>query len=264
VAQSDPWSHRVSIVINEGPLVSYTKEPNSPFELFVARSLREELPAHLSASLWWFSDQPSDQGNGDWSQILAAWCSFRRDLALYRQDTIAGGSPNDPLTTLRLRDSRDRLINWLGLGKPWPLRNIPLPTLQKAISGKPATINLDFSQKGVRYQLINAASGEAIGQPVDGTGAALALTTPAITQDQRLRVQASLLNLPSSPPLLSSCFSDPAAAANAASSLPVAPYTCSSSSRKLCSEALLSSSSRAAAKAELRMVSISHTSRMGQ
>ena len=200
VAQSDPWSHRVSIVINEGPLLEYTKQPNSPFELFVARSLREELPAHLSASLWWFSDQPSDQGKGDWSQLLTAWCSFRRDLALYRQDTIAGGSPNDPLTALRLRDSRDRLINWLGLGLPWPLRNLPLPTLQKAISGKPATINLDFSQKGVRYQLINAASGEAIGQPVDGTGAALALTTPAITQDQRLRVQASLLQLASSPP----------------------------------------------------------------
>ena len=233
VARPDPWSHRVSVVINEGlvidakPLSDYTAPTKNsavaPFELLVARTLREELPAHLAAELHWFSDQPSESGQGqdDWSQLLQAWAGFRSLLACYRRATLGGGSPDQPLLALRLRDSRDRLISMLELGLPWPLRDIPLTNQLMVATNQPAVIKLPFSQKGVRYQLIKADSGERISATTgkwvapecsmgsstdipntyryaDGNGGELELTTPPITANLILRVQASVLHLPGS------------------------------------------------------------------
>ncbi|MEB3265929.1 MAG: hypothetical protein VKN13_04870 [Cyanobacteriota bacterium] len=197
VVHPDPWSGRLSVVIHESVLPAMaTGNTDGPSieELFVRRSLREELPAHLLADLHWLCDTPADASGGDWSELLATWQAFRELLAPYRRATLAGAAPDDPLLHLRLRDSRDRLVCLLQIGQPWPLRNIPLPDSLMVASGQRASVVLPFSQRGVRYQLIQADTGKPLGDPVEGCGEALTLATPAITSDTLLRVQASALN----------------------------------------------------------------------
>ena len=197
VRLADPWSARVSVVIHEAPLPEGASGPEadgpSTFERFVLRGVREEMPAHLAVDLHWFADGAEDAGRGDWSELVASWQRFRQLLAAYRLASLAGAAPTDPLLPLRLRDSRDRLISLLQLGLPWPLRDIPLPDSLMVPTGRPATVTLPFSQRGVRYQLLLADTGRPVGTPLEGTGEALSLSTGAIRQDISLRVQASVL-----------------------------------------------------------------------
>lgn len=193
VARPDPWSHRVSVVILNETLAQEEK-PSSPeqvFERFVARTVRNELPAHLAGELHWFS-------GADWTDLLEVWGRFRLALHAYRQATLGGSTPPDPLVPLRLRDSRDRLISLLGLGQPWPLRDLPRQTdLQIVGQGQKAQITLRYSQPGVLYQLIKAEFNESsdipVGAPQQGHGGELTLETPEITADLKLRVRANLL-----------------------------------------------------------------------
>ncbi|MFN7740930.1 MAG: hypothetical protein ACK5RA_11815, partial [Cyanobacteriota bacterium] len=96
--------------------------------------------------------------------------------------------------SLRLRDRRDRLLSLLGIGLPWPLRGIPFKEEQVMVAtGKSAAIDLLYSQPGVRYQLVEVASGAAVGEAAEGSDGPLTLTTPEISRDLILRVQASVL-----------------------------------------------------------------------
>ena len=193
VVRPDPWSHRVSVVILNETLAQ-EKQPPPPeqvFERFVARTVRDELPAHLAGELHWFS-------GADWTDLLEVWGRFRLALHAYRQATLGGSTPPDPLVPLRLRDSRDRLISLLGLGQPWPLRDLPRQTdLQIVGQGQKAQITLRYSQPGVLYQLIKAEFNESndipVGAPQQGYGGEITLETPEITVDLKLRIRANLL-----------------------------------------------------------------------
>jgi hypothetical protein len=98
------------------------------------------------------------------------------------------------LLSLRLRDRRDRLLSLLRIGLPWPLRRIPFKEEQMMVAtGKNAAIELHYSQPGVSYQLVEVASGAAVGEAAAGNDGPLILTTPPISRDLILRVQASVL-----------------------------------------------------------------------
>ena len=100
------------------------------------------------------------------------------------------------------------MIELLGLGLPWPLRDVPLPQPLVVASGLPAIIDLGFSQRGVRYELCDAATGQPVtadpanpASPVvaaQGTGQPLQLTTPRILKDTIYRVRA--IKDPAGPP----------------------------------------------------------------
>ena len=60
-------------------------------------------------------------------------------------------------------------------------------------TGKSAAIELRYSQRGVNYQLVEVASGAPVGEAAAGSDGPLSLTTPAISRDLILRVQASVL-----------------------------------------------------------------------
>ena len=199
VARPDPWSARVSVVVDASRLLALD-EPER--DRWLARFIRQELPAHLRAELHLLADDPATPGRGPWSRLLAAWGRFRTLLQAHRlrqlgANASANANANDPidsqLLSLRLRDSRDQLISQLGIGLPWPLRAIPLPRELMVVTKQSASIPLPYSQRGVRYQLVDPASGQPLGNPAEGTDGPLTLATPPIEKDITVRVLASVL-----------------------------------------------------------------------
>jgi hypothetical protein len=201
VARPDPWSARVSVVINAALLPPWPADaPADACDRWLVNVVRQELPAHLVAELHLLADAEASpgQGQGPWSAMVTAWCDF---LDLVRAQRRAGlgaradeGDLGNRLLSLRLRDRRDRLLSLLRIGLPWPLRGIPCKEEQVMVAtGKSAAIELRYSQLGVSYQLVEVASGASVGEAVAGNDGPLTLTTPAISRDLILRVQASVL-----------------------------------------------------------------------
>ena len=94
---------------------------------------------------------------------------------------------------LQLRDARDRLIELLGLGKTYPLQDLPVRGEQLKVASKAtAKIPIDDSQPGVTYQLFDRDKNP-VGSPLEGNGAALILETPPITEDITYRILARKL-----------------------------------------------------------------------
>ena len=192
VPRPDPWSGRVSVAVHATRLPG-TATPAR--DRWLVHHLRQELPAHLQAELLLLADSPTTPGQGPWSEMLAAWQRFRALLQSQRLAGLSGAGSAEAgesqLRLLRLRDSRDRLVSLLRLGLPWPLRAIPLPEQLMVAPGKQGAITLPYSQRGIRYQLVEVASGAAVGEPALGTDDALTLTTSPISKDITLRVKAN-------------------------------------------------------------------------
>jgi hypothetical protein len=205
VARPDPWSARVSVVINAAVLPPWPADApadedqaTSPSVRWLVNVVRQELPAHLLAELHLLADDDASPGQGPWSAMVTAWCGFREQLRAQRRAGLGAWAAEDDLAkrllSLRLRDRRDRLLSLLGIGLPWPLRGIPFKEEQVMVAtGKSAAIELRYSQPGVNYQLVEVASGAAVGEAAEGSDGPLTLTTPAISRDLILRVQASVL-----------------------------------------------------------------------
>jgi hypothetical protein len=202
VARPDPWSARVSVVINAALLPQWPADaPADACDRWLVNVVRQELPAHLLAELHLLADDDASPGQGPWSAMVTAWCGFREQLRAHRWADLgaqgARGAEDDlakRLLSLRLRDRRDRLLSLLGIGLPWPLRGIPFKEEQVMVAtGKSAAIELRYSQPGVNYQLVEVASGAAVGEAAEGSDGPLTLTTPEISRDLILRVQASVL-----------------------------------------------------------------------
>jgi hypothetical protein len=186
----DPWSLRVTLVVNDDPGLKKAAaagmgnattlaELVARFDGLVARTFATELPAHLTPHLLWFGNGGPDEPEL-WKRMLEAWRAFRSLLKDYYKARPKG---SEAVRSLQLpcRDARDRVIELLwhpakagtsatGLGLPWPLRDIPVPQQLVVASGLPATIDLGvsqdggdcFSQPGVRYELYDAATGEPV------------------------------------------------------------------------------------------------------
>ena len=216
VARADPWSARVSVVINAAVLPPWPadasadeEQATSPCDRWLVNVVRQELPAHLVAELHLLADadaspgqgQSQSQSQGPWSAMVTAWCRFRDQLRAHRLAGLGAQGAREAeddlgkrLLSLRLRDRRDRLLSLLGIGHPWPLRGIPFKEEQVMVAtGKSAAIELRYSQPGVGYQLVEVASGASVGEAAAGNDGPLSLTTPAISRDLILRVQASVL-----------------------------------------------------------------------
>ncbi len=178
MTEADPWSLKVSVVIED------TGRHGEQFEQFVERTIAAEIPAHLSARLHWF-------GGADWSAFEAAWSQFRDALRDYRASEFREASV-PALRPLRLRDARDRVIDLLGFGRTYPLRDLPLPSQIVVSPGSSASIPIGFSQQDVTYELRDRATGRPIpgvaAQP--GTGGPIRLDTPRIDVDASYRILA--------------------------------------------------------------------------
>lgn len=187
VCEPDPWSLQVSFVFAARP----GDQPGGAFEQLVARTLLAETPAHLRSRLHWFGDEP---GAPHWSAFEAAWTAFRAAYRTYRATQLRTGLVPDEIH-LAVRDARDRVIDMLGFGRTYPLRDLPVPAHRTVSPGTAARIPIEHSQQGVLYGLRDARSGAAIlidGQPIEvaGTGATIELRTPPTDVDVGYRILA--------------------------------------------------------------------------
>ena len=166
---ADPYSLQISLVLPKEP------EQNNNFCRFVEQTVREEAPAHLTVYLCWLSE-------GDmklFGSAYQAWVDSQRAVR-----------PNNSEAAFRLRDSRDRLIDWLGIGRTYPLVDLPVSYINMVPLGKSGTVTLKLSQPGVIYTLRDK-SGKPLNHPEEiGNGSDLKLTTPVITQDITFTVWA--------------------------------------------------------------------------
>lgn len=100
-----------------------------------------------------------------------------------------------------LRDARDRLLEALGIGNPYPLRDLIIPETRLSVPfGDPARIPIPHSQPDVDYTLYdedNPVEGdqnhpETPGEIIraTGTGETLYLTTNAIIEEQTFQIFA--------------------------------------------------------------------------
>jgi hypothetical protein len=187
VREPDPWSLQVSYVFEAAP----GDPPGSAFEQRVASTLLAETPAHLRPQLHWFAD---DDAGAHWSAFDAAWTAFHAAHRAYRNAKLRADLVPDEIH-IPLRDARDRVIDLLGFGRSYPLRDLPLTRHLTVAPGTPATITIDMSQRGVTYGLRDRQSGAAItrdGRPVavEGTGGAIELQAPARDADASYRILA--------------------------------------------------------------------------
>lgn len=98
---------------------------------------------------------------------------------------------------LKVRDARDRLIDLLGIGETYPLRDVDVQEEQLTVNfNEPANITIDPGQLGVTYELYDKDEQTNLHARADGNGAATALAGPPITGDRTFRVRASKIAHP--------------------------------------------------------------------
>ncbi|HNC99657.1 MAG TPA: hypothetical protein PKW90_26245, partial [Myxococcota bacterium] len=139
-----------------------------------------------------------------WQLLRAAWSDFRACLQRYRAEST--GASASTLTQLALRDARDRVVELLGLGRCWPLRDLPMPANLVVAPGRAAVITLEFSQRGVRYTLCRRDNGQpvlvnGVELSAEGTGQSLSLQTPPIQDDMEYAIRALKLEGATQPEL---------------------------------------------------------------
>ena len=195
VAGADPWSLAISVVLQE------PAQADDDFEQFVVQTVAAETPAHLTVRLHWFG---ATGDVDDWAAFESAWDSFRTTYRTYRETRFQGATM-PVILQLRLRDARDRVVDALsyvdaqgqqvGLGRTYPLRDLPMPERIVVAPGGRAKIELAFSQTGVTYQLYDRDTGVASSDAgaaitVDGTGGPIELVSSPIDVDTSYRILA--------------------------------------------------------------------------
>lgn len=188
-AGPDPWSLQVSFVFEARD----GGAPGDAFETMVAAAILAETPAHLRPHLHWFDAA----GDDSFAAFEAAWSAFRAADRVYRHAKLRAALVPDPVH-LRLRDARDRLIELLGLGRTYPLRDLPVPARLMVPPNLPTAIPVDHTQRGVVYTLCDRTTGAPIlvdGErlELEGTGGRILLPTPPITKDFTFRILATKL-----------------------------------------------------------------------
>ena len=182
VSISDPWSLHVSVVIED------VGTRDETFERFVAQTVIAELPAHLKAHIYWLGD---DELGQHWREFEAAWLGFQDAYRDYQMEAIDAASVS-LMTQLRTRDARDRVIDLLGFGRTFPLRDLPVPKDILIAPGMQAKIAIEYSQPGVVYRLCARETGDPIAGvgAIEGTGGRVEFLTDAIASDTSFRIQA--------------------------------------------------------------------------
>jgi hypothetical protein len=181
---NDPYSLQLSFVFPEA-LFGATDDNSKGF---VARTLREETPAHLTFSLYWFDATAM-------TDFVAAYTDWQEQQRSYWCKKLRNPSAS-PSNQRLLRAARDRLIDLLSIGQTYPQLDLPVSAPPVIASNTPATITIANSQKHVLYELYHdeldhAAAPET--PSAKGTGEVITLQTAPIQVDQTFSVRAQKL-----------------------------------------------------------------------
>lgn len=179
----DPYSQQLSIIVF---VASWRSDD---FKCFVEQTVREETPAHLVVYVRW-------SGLVEAAGFAAAYQDWQQQHLAYRMQTnqrILNG-PIEQSAAIPLRDARDRLIDWLEIGRTYPLRDLVIADVGTVAYNVNARIVISNSQQGVSYNLCDNKQ-----QPLtpeikqQGNGGDVELITPAIVNDRSFSIQATKL-----------------------------------------------------------------------
>jgi hypothetical protein len=180
----DPYSLQLSFVL---PLWRGRALLDAQFRGLVEQTLREETPAHLVAYIHWVK-------KAEWTSLERAydeWLTAYRDHQAEKLglQSMLGLQPmNDP-RAFRVRDARDRLIDLLGLGETYPLRDLPVPDEGLTVPfNQSARVSIEASQRDVVYEL--RGEGGTPLPPARGNGGTLYLKTPPMREDTTYNILA--------------------------------------------------------------------------
>jgi hypothetical protein len=169
--RKDPYSQQISFIFPD-----WVMRFQGEFRNFIEQTLREETPAHLHARCLWLNQK-------DMGAFESAYQDWLSNLGMDAGNT-------------KVRDARDRLIDWLGMGTPYPLRDIELKYDPEVAVGQSTEIHILGAQSGVRYRLCNEDGDPIVdsqGKPFDShqKDKVVVLTTPAIDKDKSFTILAS-------------------------------------------------------------------------
>lgn len=179
---ADPYSLQISAVFPGGPDGPWA-DPG--FRRFTEQTLREEAPAHLTAYAVWLDPEEFMA----FEDARGAWLDSQQQA----RSGLTGPDADAALRLgLRLRDARNRVADGLGLGRSYPLADLPVRYTDTVAWGQRGQITLLASQPGVLYQLLGP-DGQPFSPDIQGQGDGgdLNLPTPIITDDLRFAVRAS-------------------------------------------------------------------------
>jgi hypothetical protein len=98
------------------------------------------------------------------------------------------------MTHIQVRDARDRLIDLLGMGQTYPLRDVAVRDEQLTVAfNTRAKVPIEPSQAGVVYQLHDKDGRPVAGAEVQGNGERAIIETPGIRDDITYRIYARKL-----------------------------------------------------------------------
>ncbi|HAE59522.1 MAG TPA: hypothetical protein DCG54_08450 [Anaerolineae bacterium] len=187
---NDPYSHQISFIFPKW----VTRFSEKGFSDLIEKTLREETPAHIRIYLHWL----------DREQMLTFESAYKTWLnnviagRLWNPIDIQPGDDLNHMIHIKLRDARDRMVQVLGIGTPYPLRDLKLVYPPMVAYNRPTTIQILGGQVGVLYQLCDEDGNPFIekgnrfeirpeaGVAEDG----VLLPTPAIIKDITFTVLA--------------------------------------------------------------------------
>lgn len=185
--QVDPFSLQVTFVLPEG--VGRFARPE--FKQLIERTLREELPAHLSPYVCWLDA-------ATWQTFLqahATWLRMRRDYTATNSSVKVDDIPEPH--PIDVRAARDRVIDILGLGQTYPLPDVDVSAQRITVDyNRNAALDISPSQINVRYELWDGDKVASPASTVDGTGGDAVLAGPPIREDHTFKVRAYKIDRP--------------------------------------------------------------------
>lgn len=182
----DPYSHQISFVFPDW--VARFKTPG--FRQLIEKTLREETPGHLHIYIHWFDKTTMQVFESALKTALDATIAGRLwDPINIQPDDDAG-----LMIPFSLRDSRDQMIQMLGIGIPYPLRDLKLDYVSTIGYNQAASIKILGGQVGVDYHLCDEDGNVLLEKDADGNpftvspqpgqaADAIYLKTPKITKD---------------------------------------------------------------------------------
>jgi hypothetical protein len=162
---------------------------------FVEQTVRDETPAHLMVYFIW-KQLKTDADQKEADDFDNAYQEWQEQLAIYRND-----SAGDLAYSIPLRAARDRLIDWLGLGQTYPLRDLQVTASNIVEFKEYSRIEICNSQHGVKYELCdNKRILLTPSEPVEGNkekladignGGKLTLVSPAVVENTVFSIKAT-------------------------------------------------------------------------
>jgi hypothetical protein len=180
----DPYSHQLSFIFPDW-IAHFTRDD---FRELVKKTLREETPAHLHITLHWLNQSEMLT----FETALKTWLDSTIGARAWDPIDVSASDAQSRMTVVRLRDARDQMMQLLGIGIPYPLRDLTLNHDAIVAYNHPAPIQIMGGQAGVRYQLCDEDGNPILdsgGKPFEVTpqsGQApdsIYLNTPAIQKD---------------------------------------------------------------------------------